>query len=248
MTALRDAGVVAADEEFELFAAAANSNEELTSFVRRRAAGEPPAWIVGHATFAGIDLVMAPGVYVPRWKTEAVARHALTYTTDGSVIVDLCTGSGAIAAFLARSRPAATVIATEVDAGAAACARANGVHVSEGDLFDPLPRGLRGRVDVVVAVPPYVPSEAMEFLPADIRRHEPPVALDGGRGGLVVFDRIVSEAPGWLRPDGSLVVEVGMGEVPTAAARLRASGFADVGTIVDQDRDPTGVCGRFPAK
>jgi release factor glutamine methyltransferase len=126
------------------------------------------------------------------------------------VVVDLCCGSGAVGAALAASLPGAEVHAADIDPAAVRCARRNvGArgHVYEGDLFGPLPHTLRGRVGVLAANVPYVPSEEVKLLPPEARDHEPLVALDGGGDGLDTLRRVAAEAPSWLAPGGSLLVE-----------------------------------------
>ena len=149
----------------------------------------------------------------------------------GPVAVDLCTGCGAIACFLAEEVPGARVLATEIDPAALAWARRNvrgrRVELLAGDLDEPLPADLRGRVDVLVANVPYVPAGAMPLLPHDVREHEPRLALDGGPDGLDVLRRVAALAPRWLAPGGWLVCEIGEGQ-RQAVALLAAAGLAEV--------------------
>ena len=143
---LSDAGFLAADEEAgELLASAAGDVELLDSFVRRRLTGEPLAWITGSVSFCGIEIHIAPGVYVPRPQSEPLARRALERLPATGAAIDLCTGSGAIARILTSGRPAARVVASDVDDRAVACAASNGVEAYRGDLFSPLPPDLEGR-------------------------------------------------------------------------------------------------------
>lgn len=240
---LRRAGFVAPEEEADELLAAARSPVELAAMVERRASGEPTAWITGRADFGGVALHVDPGVYVPRWQTAAVARHALTHLPAGGVAVDLCTGSGAVAAFLADRRPTARVVATDLDRTAADCAARNGVEVHVGDLFDPLPASLRGTVDVIVAVAPYVPDRMLAFLPRDVVAHEPAVALRGGDDGLAVIERIIGACRPWLRVAGALVLEAGIDQVADVARRLPGAGLVRHHVIRDGDGDECGVCG-----
>ena len=153
--------------------AAAGDPDDLELLVRRRTAGEPLAWLVGGVEFCGIWLRVAPGVYVPRWQTETLAERAASLLPAEGVAVDLCTGAGAIAAVLQARRPAATVIATDIDPGAVACARANGVDALLGDLDVPLRPALHGAVDVMTAVVPYVPTDELGSSPATSWRSSP---------------------------------------------------------------------------
>lgn len=246
---LRQAGLMAAEEEADdLIAAAAAAGDEagLQAMVARRLAGEPTAWIVGRVDFLGVEVRIEPGVYVPRWKSEQVARHALAHLPDDGVAVDLCTGSGALAAFLRQQRPRAWVAATDVDPAAVACARRNVVDAHVGDLFDPLPATLAGRVDVVAAVPPYVPDDMLALLPRDVVGREPRHALAGGGDGLDVVERIIEAAGRWLRPGGAVVVEAGIDQVALLADRMVHHGLVVHDVVVDGDEDACGVCAVSP--
>jgi release factor glutamine methyltransferase len=188
---------------------------------------------------------VAPGVYVPRWHTEALARRAADLLPPGGVAVDLCTGSGAIALVLAASVPTAQVLATELDPTAARCARGNGVEVFEGFLDDGLPRRFEHRVDVMSAVVPYVPTEALGLLPRDVQAFEPRLALDGGVDGTDVLDDVMRRSVSWLRPGGWLVLELGGDQAePTGRLALQL-GFDAIDVMVDEDDDPRALCARF---
>jgi release factor glutamine methyltransferase len=238
---LEEAGFVAADEEAEeLLASAAGDPVRLEALVARRLTGEPLAWVTGSVTFCGVELRVAPGVYVPRWHSEHLARRAAERLPAAGTAVDLCTGSGAVAAVLAAARPGARVVASDVDERAAACARANGVEAYEGDLFAPLP-ALRGVVDVVVAVVPYVPTPALGLLPRDTLAFESTRPYDGGPDGMAILRRVVAEAPAWLRPGGALLLELGGDEADTLAGDLARHGYRDVTVLHDEESDPRGV-------
>jgi release factor glutamine methyltransferase len=166
----------------------------------------------------------------------------------GRVAVDLCTGSGAIACFLAAEVPGARVLATELDPGALAWARVNaerhGVELLAGDLDAPLPPELAGRVDVLCANVPYVPSGAIATMPRDVRDHEPRLALDGGPDGLQVLRRLAARAGHWLAPGGWLFCEIGEDQAEAAAALLAAAGLAEVAVhpdLVGRDRIVEGT-------
>ncbi|MGH2816589.1 MAG: N5-glutamine methyltransferase family protein, partial [Actinomycetota bacterium] len=155
----------------------------------------------------------------------------------------VCTGSGAIACFLAAEGPRARVLATELDPGALAWARGNadryGVELLAGDLDEPLPAALAGRVDVLCANVPYVPSGAIATLPTDVRDHEPRLALDGGPDGLDVLRRLVARAGHWLAPGGGLLCEIGEDQAETGVALLTAAGLVEVAVhpdLVGRDR------------
>src|SRR6516165_7869779 len=223
---LRAAGCVFAEDEARLLTSAAGAPADLDAMVRRRVAGEPLEQVVGWAGFCGLRITVAPGVFVPRRRTEFLVREAVALARPGAVIVDLCCGAGAIGAALAAAVDRAEVHAADIDPAAVRCARQNlpGGHVYQGDLYAPLPAGLRGRVAVLAANVPYVPSEQIAFLPPEARAHEPRTALDGGADGLDTLRRVAAGAAGWLAPGGHLLSEISDRQVPRAEAALAAGG------------------------
>jgi release factor glutamine methyltransferase len=208
---LRAAGCVFAQDEARLLTKAAAGADALAAMVRRRAGGEPLEQVLGWAEFCGIRILVEPGVFIPRRRSELLVREAAAAAASGMVVVDLCCGSGALGAALADRVRGIEVHATDIDTAAVGCARKNladaGGRVYHGSLFEPLPTELGGRVDLVVANPPYVPSSEVAFLPAEARQHEPLTALDGGPDGLDLARRILAEVPAWLAPRGRVVVE-----------------------------------------
>jgi release factor glutamine methyltransferase len=243
---LADAGFVAAAEEAgELLRAAGDGAGELDDLLERRLRGEPLAWIVGSTVFCEIRVRIDPGVYVPRAQTERLARRAVSLLSAHGVAVDLCTGSGAIGAVLLSERPAATVIATDRDPVAVACARRNGVEALIGNLDEPLPRSLEHRVDVLTAVPPYVPTEELHLLPRDLLAFEPRDALDGGPGGTAILERVIGLSPRWLRPGGTLLVEIGGDQAEALAPPLEDAGLAVVEVHCDAEGDDRGLEARL---
>lgn len=208
------------------------SPEERASFragIERRAAGEPLQYVTGEMPFRHLVLHVRPGVFIPRPETEvlvdAVLQHIDSAGIEAPVVVDLCTGSCAIAASIAVERPAATVYATEIVPDTASVAAANAersgagerLSVLTGDLFAPLPAELKGRVDVVVSNPPYIPTSDLADLPAEVAGHEPMIALDGGPDGLDVVRRIAVDAQEWLRPGGLIAIETDTSRAKEAA-------------------------------
>src|SRR5690606_22394324 len=187
------------------------------------------------------------GVFVPRRRSEFLADLAVASTPAGGLAVELCCGAAAIAVTIAARVPEVEVHAADVDPRAVAVARRHldgvpgGGH--EGDLFAALPADLRGRVDVLVANAPYVPTGELDFLPRDAREHEPRHALDGGPDGLELHRRIIADASEWLRPGGVLLVEAGETQAPVSAAAMTAAGL-DARIESDPDRDATVVAGR----
>ena len=244
VAALRAAGCVFAEDEADLLLAAAGDPAELDALVARRVAGEPLEHLLGWAEFCGLRIVVAPGVFVPRRRTEALVAEAVARTRPGAVVVDLCCGSGAIAAAVAAAVPGIDLYAADVDPAAVACALRNlpAAAVHAGDLFAALPTQLRGRVDVLVANAPYVPTSAIGLMPPEARDHEPSVALDGGDDGLAVLRRIVRGAPDWLAPGGALLFETGSAQAAEATAEVQAAGL-DPQVVEDVGRGATVVVG-----
>jgi release factor glutamine methyltransferase len=223
---LRAAGCVFAEDEARLLIAQARTPGELEAMVGRRAAGLPLEQVLGWAEFCGLRISVDPGVFVPRRRTEFLVRQAALLARPGDVIVDLCCGAGAIGAALAAAVDRAEVHAADIDPAAVRCARRNVPgQVYQGNLYEPLPSRLRGRVAIVVANVPYVPSGEIRLLPAEARAHEPLVALDGGPDGLGVLRRVAAGAPAWLRPGGHLLIETSQAQAPQAAQAFAASGL-----------------------
>ncbi|MFJ8313050.1 MULTISPECIES: putative protein N(5)-glutamine methyltransferase [unclassified Streptomyces] len=231
VTRLRAAGCVFAEDEAELLLATADGPAELAAMVERRVSGLPLEHVLGWAGFHGLRVAVDPGVFVPRRRTEFLVQQALALTDAASpaVVVDLCCGSGALGAALASALPHAELHAADIEPAAVRCARRNvaalGGLVYEGDLFAPLPPSLRGRVDILAANVPYVPSDEVGLLPPEARDHEPLVALDGGSDGLDIMRRVALEAPDWLAPGGTLLVETSERQVPGALAAMTAGGL-----------------------
>jgi release factor glutamine methyltransferase len=261
---LAAAGCVSAAAEADWLLGEAPDEDALRAMVARRVAGEPLQYVVGWAPFGRLKLRVGPGVFVPRPETETLADRAAAFLRarpqpEGSgepqggapvrpIAVDLCTGSGAIACFLAAEAPGTRVLATELDPGALTWARGNaeryGVELLAGDLDAPLPAELAGRVDVLCANVPYVPSGAIATLPTDVRDHEPRLSLDGGPDGLDVFRRLAGRAAHWLAPGGRLYAEIGEDQAEAAAALLGEAGLAEVAVhqdLVGRDRIVEGT-------
>ncbi|MFG1827234.1 putative protein N(5)-glutamine methyltransferase [Microbispora bryophytorum] len=243
---LRAAGCVFAEDEAHLLVSAARTPAELDDMVDRRAGGLPLEHVIGWAEFCGLRLAVDPGVFVPRPRTEFLVRQAAALARPGAVVVDLCCGSGAMGAALAATAGPVELHAVDVDPAAVRCARRNltaaGGTVYEGDLYAALPAALRGRVDVLVASPPYVPTGAIGLLPAEARVHEPQVALDGGADGLDVVRRVVAGADVWLAPGGHLLVETSEAQARETAHAVARAGLAARLTY-DEELDATAVIG-----
>jgi release factor glutamine methyltransferase len=240
VTTLRAAGCVFAEDEARLLISAARTPSDLAAMVDRRAAGLPLEHVLGWAEFFGLRIAVDPGVFVPRRRTEFLVRQAVALAglaaspvgqalaRPRAVVVDLCCGSGAVGAALVAALDRVELYAVDIDPAAVRCARRNltaGGQVYEGDLYEPLPATLRGRVDVLVANAPYVPTEVIGLLPPEARVHEPRVALDGGADGLDVLRRVTTAAPLWLAPGGYLLVEVSECQAPQTVETLARNGL-----------------------
>jgi release factor glutamine methyltransferase len=249
VTRLRAAGCVYAEDEARLLVEAAATPAELAAMVDRRVAGLPLEHVLGWVEFRGLRIAVDPGVFVPRRRTGFLVEQAVAVAAPGAVVVDLCCGSGAVGAALAAEVPV-ELHATDIDPAAVRCARRNiaaaGGRAYEGDLYAPLPERLRGRVDVLLANAPYVPTGAISLMPPEARVHEPRVALDGGADGLDVQRRVAAGAPYWLAPGGHLLIETSERQAPGTAGTLAGGGLA--ARIAGSDElDATVVIGMMPA-
>ena len=243
---LRAAGCVFAEDEARLLLAEARTADQLDALVERRAAGEPLEHLLGWAEFGGLRIAVGPGVFVPRRRTEALVAEAVGLAHPGAVVVDLCCGSGALGVAVASAVPGVELHAADVDPVAVACARANmaglGGRAYRGDLYDALPRALRGRVGLLLANVPYVPTDAIALMPPEARLHEARVALDGGADGLEVARRVIAEAPEWLSPGCALLFETSEDQAAAAVRAVVAAGLA-ARVVADDDRGATVVVG-----
>ena len=245
---LRAAGCVFAEDEAALLVEAAGGPAELEAMILRRANGEPLEYVLGWAEFCGLRIVVAPGVFVPRRRTGFLVERAAAIAPRDAVVLDLCCGAGSIGAALAARLVGVEVHAADIDPVAVRCARQNlaSDRVYVGDLYAALPVDLRGRVDVLVANAPYVPSDAIDLMPREARDHERRAALDGGVDGLDVQRRIVADAGRWLAPGGYLLVETSERQAPFTRAACAGSGLS-ASVARSDDADATVVIGRLPA-
>ncbi|TDC50646.1 putative protein N(5)-glutamine methyltransferase [Actinomadura sp. KC345] len=243
VTRLRAAGCVFAEDEARLILSTARTPDDASAMVERRAAGLPLEHVLGWAEFCGLRIAVDPGVFVPRRRTEFLVREAACLVPPRPVVVDLCCGSGAMGAALVslcrlQGVDEFALHAADVEPAAVRCARRNvaplGGRVHEGDLFEPLPDALRGRVDVLLANVPYVPTGDLATMPPEARDHEPRVALDGGADGLDVLRRVTAEAPEWLVPGGHLLFETSERQVPDAVAAVERGGLAATVTTSEE--------------
>lgn len=228
---------------------------ELDRMVAARCAGQPLQYITGVQAFRKILLRVGPGVLVPRPETEMLVERCLDLLKgfDDPKVVELGTGSGAIALSLARERPDCRVWATEISEDALRWARANleqpgpaNLALLGGDLFAPLPQDLKGTLSLIVSNPPYLSHEEFASAPRDVREHEPEVALLAGDRGMAVAKRIIQEGEAWLAPRGLLVVETaGESQWETLRPELEAR-YVDVRITADLAGRDRFVEGRKP--
>lgn len=217
----------------------------------RRCVGVPLQHLTGEQGFRRLTLLVRPGVFIPRPETEILVEHALAAVADvtAPVVVDVGTGTGAVALAIKDERPDARVLAIDVSPDAVALARENAarsnldVDAVPGDLLDPVPVALRGAVDLVVSNPPYVEEHEVAALPRDVRA-DPMLALAGGVGG---FERLFTQASGVLRPGGAVAVEIGQTQGREVCAAASTAGFVTVEVHHDLAGRDRVVTARMPA-
>jgi release factor glutamine methyltransferase len=241
------------DLEAEVPEAAARRFREM---VRRRAAGEPSARILGFVDFLDLRIPVHDGAFFPRISSETMASEALRRLRGRSapIHVDLATGVGTVALAVGTALPRSRIYGVDVMAkavkGATSNARALGVKRAtflEGDLFGPLPADLRGAVDVITIHPPYVAKDEVRDQPKEITKYEPVVTLtDGSPDGLGMVRRVTGEAVGWLAPTGWLLMEVGADMGRRVASILERAGYRDVTAKLDEYGVTRTVSGRRP--
>ncbi|MFE5774973.1 hypothetical protein [Brachybacterium sp. NPDC056505] len=222
---LRAAGSVFAEEEAALLRSHARDVDHLEETAARRIAGEMLEHVLGEVGFCGLRLQVRPGTFVPRRRSRLLARLAVAAACTAArrsgrdpVLLELCAGVAPIASVSAARVPGIRLHAADVDPLPLESARANlpsSAQLHLGDLFAAMPVVLRGAIDVIAAVPPYVPDGELALLPREAREHEPPRALRGGADGLDVARRILSEGPYWLAPGGRILLEMHVDQART---------------------------------
>jgi release factor glutamine methyltransferase len=224
---------------------------ELERLVERRLNREPLQYVIGTAGFFGLELVVGPSCLVPRPETEVLVEAVLVRLGRNERVVDVGTGSGAIACAILKNRPDAEVMATEISEGAAAYARknlvANGFDesvVAVGDLFEPLPDVLRGKIDVIVSNPPYLSTSEIAAAPPEVSGFEPLIATTAGPRGYEVSKRIIDQAPNWLKPGGWLFLETHPGQA--GELKVMMKGFDEVRVRLDLGGRDRVIEGRKP--
>lgn len=232
----------------------------LRALLAQRFAGTPLAHLTGRQRFMGVELLASRDALVPRKETELLGHVALAVLRqlarerEGVRVIDVCTGAGNLALTLATHAPAAQVYASDLSVEAVALARRNGVMLGlgqrvefrQGDFLDPFADGQFDRnVDMLVCNPPYISSGKVSTLPTEIIGHEPSLAFDGGPFGVKILQRLLTEAPRYLRAGGWLTFEVGLGQGPALIERLRRNhAYADVAAVLDADGAVRAVVAR----
>ena len=218
--------------------------------IARRATGEPTQLITGVAEFRGMELIVKPGTFIPRDSSEYLAHQAIKKLKrrKAPVLVDMACGTGPVALAAAHEIKGATIVGADLSPEAVANARANarklglGAKFVESDLFTAVPKKLKGTVDVVTLHPPYVAKEEMEELPDEIRLYEPMIVLsDGSDDGLGLVHATVEASRDWLRPGGSLMIEVSPDRARSVVKAMRGGGFEDIKTTMDKGFKVTRV-------
>lgn len=239
---LRSAGCVFAEDELAALRDwAGGDSTRLATGVDRRAAGEPLELVVGHVDFSGLRLRTAAGVFVPRQRTALLVEVAGRRAVDDAVVCDVGTGGGAIAAALLARHSPRLLLGTDLDLPALRLARTNTAgraRLVACDLLAGLSPRLAGRVDLITACLPYVPSDQLARLPREARDHEPVLALDGGPDGLRLIGRLAAQASWWLTASGAMCLEVGPAQVERLEVIARQHALA-LATVQDDD---TGGC------
>lgn len=216
--------------------------------VQRRLSGEPIQQIIGWAEFCGLRIRVAPGVFLPRHRSEFMVEKAIGSGHRGMRILDICCGTGAIGVATAVGLGGADLHATDIDSDAVRCAALNvgELHgrVHQGDLFEPLPTSLMGTFDLILANAPYVPSGEIHLMPREARLHEHQATLDGGNDGLDIQRRLIGEAPEWLAPDGRILVETSDLQAESTMSLIKGVGLK-ASLATSNDWEATVAIGRM---
>ncbi|WP_299091653.1 putative protein N(5)-glutamine methyltransferase [uncultured Metabacillus sp.] len=243
---LRSEGCVFAEEETQLLTSEARSIEELMNMVEKRICGLPLEYVLGFTKFCGLRIEVERGVFIPRRRTEFLVQQAKVLTRPYDIVLDLCCGSGAVGAAIVTDLKKISLHSVDIDPVAVRCASHNiikiGGHVYQGDVYDALPHSLRGKVNIIVANAPYVPTDSVKLLPRESRLYEPKVALDGGKDGLDLHRMIAEEALQWLVSGGHLLIETSeLQGAKTFEIFVKAGLIAKI--VRDEEMDATVVIG-----
>ncbi|QCQ90040.1 N5-glutamine methyltransferase family protein [Rhodococcus sp. SGAir0479] len=227
---LREAGCVFAEDEATVLRASAVDAEHLEWLCARRISGAPLEHVVGWVAFGDLHLDVGPGAFVPRQRTLLLARVAVAAARvrGAPTVLEAYAGVAPVATTVRHSVPEARVLAAEIDPVAADYARRNlgtGAAVYRSDSFTAVPDALRGRIDVIAAVPPYVPTTAADLLPREALEHEPDRALFAGDDGLDHVRRLIDRSYDWLADGGVLAIEMNRNQWAAAGRHARRAGF-----------------------
>lgn len=247
---LRMGGSVWAEQEADLLCGVFDGTDLLEA-VQARVEGEPLEHIIGWTQFAGLRIDVGPGVFVPRQRTEVLVHQALDALPRRGMLVELCCGAAPVATAVATARAGAQVYATDISPEAALCAMENldpvGGRVCVGDMAEGLPVDIFGRVDVVVANAPYVPTADLSLMPREARLHEPVESLDGGPDGLDLQRAAARAAVRLLRAGGTFLVETSRSQINGTIALVEEVGMI-AHVVLDDDLDGTCVVGLLDIK
>jgi release factor glutamine methyltransferase len=234
--------------------ASEEARQRFRELIRQRIEGCPVAYLVGRKEFFSLEFEVNRDVLIPRPDTECVVVECLRLAKPLAEpdVLDIGTGSGAIAVAVAKQHKGARVTATDVSPAALAVARRNAgkhglgerIRFLEGDVFGPVPDG--ERLDFILSNPPYIAHEDLGKLPVGVGQYEPHLALDGGPGGYVVFERLVAQAPRFLKPGGYLITEIGSPQEGPARQRIEAqAGYELAKTVRDGSGHPRVLVARW---
>jgi len=223
-------------------------------YIERRSQGEPLPYIVGYIEFLGARMLVRPGTFVPRMTSEFTAESAITKIRriKAPIVVDAATGVGPMAIAIARAVPRAKVYGTDIAGKAVLQARRNAIENGvknvtflKGSMFDPLPKEIRGKVDLITSHPPYVPKQEIRDLPDEVRAYEPVESLtDDSRTGMRLARMVVEGAVDVLRPGGWLLVEIGVDMARPLRALYREFGFNEVKSTMGEMKYTRVMVGR----
>ncbi len=229
----------------------ASEYELFDGFLKRRMQHEPCQYIIGHTEFYGLPFLVNEHVLIPRQDTELLVEEALKTTAEDSRVLDLCTGSGAVAVAIKHSRPDAAVTALDISKDALETAKKNAeqngceIEFLVSDLFEEL--GAERKFDVIVSNPPYISETEYETLMPEVKDHEPSLALLAGEEGLDIYRRLIAEAPRYLVKGGALLVEIGCSQAEAVSRLFKENDFKEIKVIKDLaglDRVVSGTTGR----
>lgn len=229
-----------------------SGEEQYIEYIRRRTEHEPCQYIIGSCGFYGLEFLVNEHVLIPRQDTEVLVEESLRFAEKNTEVLDLCTGSGAIAIALKANRPDLSVTAVDLSEGALAVARKNAeqnktkIRFLESDLFEDLEPD--ARFDLIVSNPPYISEEEYETLMPEVKDYEPELALKAGKEGLDIYRRLIREAPERLNPKGVLLVEIGFSQAEAVSELFREAGFSEIKVRKDLAGLDRVVTGRHEAE